>query len=198
MAASIRSRRDKSKAASRRDGTQEAYPQAGDGYIWEPALQVVHADGNTSTDLHFEGVERTNDGAGQEYMRIQLGDPEYPFAVALCFRAHHDQDLIEQWTEIRHQETGAVTVERMDSTALLLPTNIYLTHFFGDWEKEMHPVTELLTPGTKILDSKIGVRRASIWQSLFYSLARRAAQRDVGARPRRFPGMVRQFPMRLR
>src|SRR5664279_3296941 len=26
--------------------TDEAYPQAGDGYIWEPALQVVHADGN--------------------------------------------------------------------------------------------------------------------------------------------------------
>ncbi len=135
----------------------EAYPQAGDGYIWEPALQAVHADGNTSTDLHFERVERTNDGAG-EVLRIQLRDPAYPFAVALCFRAHHDEDLIEQWAEIRHQEAGPVTLERMDSTALLLPTNIYLTHFFGDWASEMHPVTELLTPGTKILDSKIGVR----------------------------------------
>ncbi len=31
----------------------EFYPQAGDGYVWEPALQVVHADGNTSTDLLF-------------------------------------------------------------------------------------------------------------------------------------------------
>jgi alpha-galactosidase len=138
--------------------TQEAYPQAGDGYIWEPALQAVHADGNTSTDLQFESVARTNDGTGLELLRIQLRDPAYPFAVALCFRAHHDEDLIEQWAEIRHQEDGPVTLERMDSTALLLPTNIYLTHFFGDWANEMHPVTELLTPGTKILDSKIGVR----------------------------------------
>jgi alpha-galactosidase len=28
---------------------EEAFPQSGDGYIWEPALQVTHADGNTST-----------------------------------------------------------------------------------------------------------------------------------------------------
>ncbi|HEV2695068.1 MAG TPA: alpha-galactosidase, partial [Verrucomicrobiae bacterium] len=37
--------------------------------------------------------------------------------------------------------------------------NVYLTHFYGDWAKEMlSPVTELITPGTKVLDSKIGVR----------------------------------------
>src|ERR1700729_2928414 len=29
--------------------SDESYPPAGDGYVWEPALQVVHADGNTST-----------------------------------------------------------------------------------------------------------------------------------------------------
>jgi alpha-galactosidase len=136
----------------------EAYPQAADGYIWDPALQVVHADGNTSTDLQFEGVERTNDGARQPVTRIQLRDPKYPFTVALCFRAHPNEDLIEQWAEIRHQETGPVALERVASTSLILPTNTYLTHFHGDWADEMHPVTELLTPGTKILDSKIGVR----------------------------------------
>ena len=48
----------------------------------------------------------------------------------------------------------------MASTALLLPpTNVYLTHFFGDWAKEMLvPITEPITPGTKVLDSKLGVR----------------------------------------
>src|SRR5271170_7589201 len=34
---------------------EESYPQAGDGYIWEPALQMEHADGNTSTALVYEG-----------------------------------------------------------------------------------------------------------------------------------------------
>src|SRR5258708_21897291 len=31
-------------------------------------------------------------------------------------------------------------------------------HFFGNWAMEMNPVTEQLTPGTKVLDSKLGVR----------------------------------------
>jgi alpha-galactosidase len=41
---------------------------------------------------------------------------------------------------------------------LFVPTNLYLLHFFGDWAKEMSPFTEQLGPGTKVLDSRIGVR----------------------------------------
>jgi alpha-galactosidase len=138
----------------------ESYPQAGDGYVWDPALQVVHADGNTSTALIFDGVTRTNDDVGRELTRIKLHDPAYPLEVTLNFRADRDRDVIEQWTEIVHHESGPVTLQRMASTALLFsPTNVYLTHFFGDWAKEMlSPITELITPGTKVLDSKLEVR----------------------------------------
>jgi alpha-galactosidase len=138
----------------------EAYPQAGDGYIWEPALQIVHADGNTSTALIFENVTRTNDNTGRELTQIRLHDPAYPLEVTLNFRTDRERDVVEQWTEIVHHESKSITLERMASTALLLPaTNVYLTHFFGDWAKEMlMPITEQITPGTKVLDSKIGVR----------------------------------------
>jgi alpha-galactosidase len=137
----------------------EAYPQWGDGYIWEPALQVTHADGNTSTDLLYERVTRTNEASDRETVRVNLRDPQYPLEVTLCFRAHFKRDLLEQWTEIRNYERGAVKLDRMASSSLLLsPTNVYLTHFFGDWASEMQPATELLTPGMKVLDSKLGVR----------------------------------------
>jgi alpha-galactosidase len=137
----------------------EFYPQAGDGYVWEPALQVIHADGNTSTALVYNGLTQTNESADIALTRIQLHDPAYPFEVTLCFRTHHDEDVIEEWTEIRHHESGPVTLQRMASTSLLLTTNVYLTHFFGDWGKEMlAPITEQLTPGIKVLDSKLGVR----------------------------------------
>ncbi len=146
---------DRSKP-SRND---EAYPPAGDGYIYEPALRVVHADGNTSTDLLYTGITRTNEAAGRELVRIGLRDPAYPFEVALCFRTHRDDDVVEQWSEIRHSEPGSVQLERMASASMLLPpTNVTLTHFSGDWADEMNPVSELITPGTKVLDSKIGVR----------------------------------------
>ena len=137
----------------------ELYPQAGDGYVWEPALQVTHADGNTSTALLYEGRTHTNEAPGIDLTQINLRDPAYPFEVALCFRTHRDQDVIEQWAEIRHQESGNVILERVASTSLLIsPTNLYLRHFFGDWVNEMQPTTELITPGTKSLDSKLGVR----------------------------------------
>lgn len=138
---------------------EEAYPQAGDGYVWEPALQVVHADGNTSTALIYDGVTRTNESETRELVCFKLRDPAYPLTVLLCFRAHRDLDIIEQWTEIRHQESAPVELQRMASASLLLaPGSLYLTHFHGDWADEMQPVTDLLTSGMKILDSKIGVR----------------------------------------
>ena len=87
----------------------EFYPQAGDGYIWEPALQVVHADGNTSTDLRFENVTQTNESPDITLAKIELRDPAYPFEVTIFLRAQRDEDLIEQWEEIRHQESGPVT-----------------------------------------------------------------------------------------
>jgi alpha-galactosidase len=139
--------------------TDEAYPQAGDGYVWEPALQVVHADGNTSTALVYDGVQRKQEAQDRELVRIKLRDPAYAFEAALCFRVHRDRDVLEQWTEIRHHEPGVVALERMASTSLLLlPANVELTHFYGDWANEMNPVRERLTPGTKVLDSKLGVR----------------------------------------
>ena len=137
----------------------ESYPPAGDGYIWEPALEVIHADGNTSTALIFDSQTRTNETADGELTQIQLHDPAYPFEVVLCFRTHRDKDVIEQWTQIRHHESGEVVLKRMASTSLLMTTNVQLTHFFGDWAKEMlSPITEQITPGTKVLDSKLGVR----------------------------------------
>ncbi|HWY31225.1 MAG TPA: alpha-galactosidase [Candidatus Acidoferrum sp.] len=162
--------------------TDESYPQAGDGYVWEPALQIIHSDGNTSTALIFESLTRTNDDAGRELTQIRLHDPAYPVAVTLNFCADRDRDVVEQWTEIVHHESGPVTLERMASTALLLPsTNVYLAHFFGDWAKEMlSPITEPITPGIKVLDSKLGVRADQFENPSFVLSLDGPAQEDHG------------------
>jgi alpha-galactosidase len=137
----------------------EFYPQAGDGYVWEPALQVTHADGNTSTALVFDGLTKSNETADITTTRIRLHDSAYPFFATLCFKTHQDEDVIEQWIELNHTEKGSATLQRVESSSLLFGGDVYLTHFFGDWAKEMlSPVTEKITPGTKVLDSKLGVR----------------------------------------
>jgi len=122
-------------------------------------LQVTHADGNTSTSLVFDSLTQSNETADITATHIRLHDSAYPFDVTLCFKTHHDEDVVEQWIELNHAEKGAVTLQRVESSSLMLGGDVYLTHFFGDWAKEMlNPITEQITPGTKVLDSKIGVR----------------------------------------
>ncbi|HEY3861593.1 MAG TPA: alpha-galactosidase [Verrucomicrobiae bacterium] len=164
---------------SRRD--DEFFPQAGDGYIWEPALEVTHADGNTSTALLADDVTQSNETTDMAVTRVHLHDPAYPLEVTLCFRAHFKDDVIEQWAEIRHQEPKPIVLERVASASLLFTTNIWLRHFYGDWADEMNPATELLTFGIKSLESKIGVR-ASQFGNPSFVLSLDGAPSETGGR----------------
>ena len=140
--------------------TQECYPQSGDGFIGEPALQATHADGNTSTDLLFVRQEMTPEREGVATTRIEMKDPAYPFFVTVCYRAYAAFDVIEQWTEIRHGEPGAVRLGRFASSSPLFggSGDIYLTQYHGSYSQEVNPAEERLAAGIKIIDSKIDVR----------------------------------------
>ena len=158
----------------------EIYPQWGAGYIWEPALQATHADGNTSTDLIVVGQETKTVGEGVVQTRIQLKDTAYPFFVTLCFKAYPAFDVIEQWTEIRHEESGPVQLDRFASSSPLFNTNLFLTQYIGDWANEMNPTTERLNPGIKVVDSKIIARAHQFRNPSFLLSDREIVQEDAG------------------
>ncbi len=131
-----------------------AYPASGDGWVFEPALSVVHHDGNRSTDLRVKSVE--HDGS---LTTIHLFDPQYAFFLNLKFKAFPEFSLIETWTEIQHQEPGTITLEAYASSSLDLGTGDFrLTQFSGDWADEAHVIEEPINRGIKIIDSKLGVR----------------------------------------
>lgn len=133
---------------------QTAYPAAGDGWIYEPALRVTHADGNTSTDLHVVGSSTTGN-----VTKISLKDPEYPLSVDLLFETYPEHDVIATWSEVHNGENGPVTLDRFASASPDFGGGeFFLTQFHGDWAKEMTTQEEPLGFGMKILDSKIGVR----------------------------------------
>lgn len=135
------------------------YPPAGDGFVFEPALQVAHADGNTSTDLAYIGHETTNLTAGITLTRIELKDSFYPLFVTLCFKSYSNEDMIEAWTEIRNGEDQSVTLSRFASSSPNFHAREYwLTQFHGNWADEANLAEEKLGPGIKVLDSKLGVR----------------------------------------
>src|SRR5687767_15176677 len=111
---------DDQKLPTRLNRLDEFYPPGGDGFIAEPALQVAHADGNTSTSLVYVRHETTKVDDNVSLTRIELKDAHYPFHVALNLRAYHAQDMIEQWAEIRHDEPKAVRLDRYHSAAPVL------------------------------------------------------------------------------
>lgn len=137
----------------------EFYPQSGNGFILEPAVQAVHADGNTSTDLVYVSHETAPVDANVSLTRIRLKDRFYPFFVTLHLKAYRREDVIEQWSEMWHEEAGPVVLSRFASSAPVIKADAYwLTQFQGNYMREAALVEERLTPGVKVLDSKLGVR----------------------------------------
>lgn len=159
----------------------EFYPQAGDGFLFEPALLAVHTDGNTSTDLRYVSHTVTALDSNVTLTRIELKDSYYPFHVALNLKTYRNEDIIEQWAEISHDEKGSVTLERFASSSPELPGgNYWLTQFHGDWAKEGQLAEEQLTFGTKVLDTKLGVRAHQYRTPVFLLSKNGPAREDAG------------------
>ncbi|MCJ7932936.1 MAG: alpha-galactosidase [Chryseobacterium sp.] len=130
----------------------------GTGPVREPALGVVHADNNPSLELQYLNHSTKTEGNIQS-TEIQLRDPQYPFFVSLHFKAYRNENVIEQWTEIKHQEKKPVLLKYYSSAFLQLSVqNYYLTHFFGDWANEMRMQESLLPEGIYNIESKLGTR----------------------------------------
>ncbi|OPC64945.1 alpha-galactosidase [Elizabethkingia bruuniana] len=130
----------------------------GSGPVREPSIGVLHADNNPSLELQYINHNTKTEGNIQT-TQIQLKDPQYPFYVTLNFKAYKNENVIEQWTEIKHQEKKAVTLKHFTSAFLQLSSkNYYLTHFFGDWANEMRMEENLLPEGIHHIESKLGTR----------------------------------------
>ncbi len=153
------------------DVYQSAYTPAGGRNLLEPAIQALHADGNPSLDLKYVRHDTQPVSDGVRLTTVYLKDPQYPFTVTLYYKAYVNEDVIEQWSAIRHTEKTAVRLQKYASANLYLPAkNYYLTHFHGDWAQEMKPEETQLTAGIKVLDTKLGTR-ADLFQPPSFLLA---------------------------
>ena len=147
----------------------DAYPAFGTSYINEAALRVVHGDGNTSTELYFDGVEQNRLGDDMTETVIMLKDGYFPFTVKLFFRAYETNDIIEQWSEITHAEKKPVTLYNFASSHLFFnEPSYYLTQFCGEWAMEMNMIETQLSRGVKNIESKLGVRSDQHAHPCFY------------------------------
>ena len=137
----------------------EAYVPAGTDNLFEPALRLVHADGNPGLALAFADVETTQTGDNLTTTTVHLRDPAYPVDVLLHFAAYQKEDIIKTWMEIQHREKKPIVLTQYASAMLRLHAPHYwLTQLHGDWAAEAKEVQSELTSGLKVIDSKLGTR----------------------------------------
>jgi len=149
----------------------EAYVPSGTDNLFEPAIKMLHNDGNPSLELLVADKKVTGSG-NLVTTSIVLKDSKYPVEVILFFTAFKQEDLIKTWVEIKHQEAKPVVLTNYASSMLHWKAdNYWLTQFHGDWAKEMQMEESQLTSGIKVIDSKLGTR-ANIYETPVFFLSK--------------------------
>jgi alpha-galactosidase len=136
-----------------------AFTPAGTWNLSEPAIQVKHADGNPSLELKYVSHKKEKIDVNTSVTSILLKDPVYPFEVTLFYKVWEKENIIEQWTEIKHKEKKSVVLQKYASANLYFANkDFYLTSFQGEYLKEMQPIETKLVQGLRTVDSKLGTR----------------------------------------
>lgn len=161
--------------------SNNAYTPAGTWNLLEPAIQVIHGDGNNSLELQYvsHDVKKTDDNVS--ITSIVLKDPVYPFSVTLFYKTYFKENVIEQWTIIDNAETKPVILKKYASANLFFNnTHFFLKHYHGGWAQEMKPEETELGAGITTLDSKLGTR-ANLFQPPSFALSfDKPATEDAG------------------
>jgi alpha-galactosidase len=152
-------------------GKHEAYIAGGMEDLLQPAIRVIHSDGNPSLELKYVSHIETKPDDNISETDITLQDPIYPIQVILHYRAFNNEDVIKSWAEIKNGEKGEISLENYASSMLHFEAKDYwLTQFHGDWASEMKMQESKLTSGIKEIDSKLGTR-ADMYQTPAFFLA---------------------------
>ncbi|WP_439696863.1 alpha-galactosidase [Mucilaginibacter sp. AW1-7] len=149
----------------------EAYIAGGMEDLLQPAIRLIHSDGNPSLELRYVSHTTKNSDENISETNILLQDPKYSVQVILHYQAFSSEDIIKSWTEIKNDEKGEINVENYASSMLHFEAKDYwLTQFHGDWASEMKMQESKLTSGVKEIDSKLGTR-ADMYQTPVFFLA---------------------------
>ena len=165
--------------AEKLTGGREVYLTAGMENQNEPAIRMVHDDGNPSLELQYIS-HTTNKKDNVSTTDITLKDPVYPVVVVLHYQTYFNEDVIKSWSEIKHQEKKPVLLTQYASSILHFNADEYwLTQFHGDWSREVEMIEEKLTNGIKTIESKLGTRTNFYQtQTFFVSLNNKSTETE--------------------
>lgn len=140
------------------DGREAYLTRTADVYF-EPALDIIHADGNPSTRLRHTSHTTAQPAAGVKETIITLEDDKEPVCVRLHYLAYVAEDVIQTYTEIQNRQKKPLQLKKFASSMLHFDrAAYYLTQFNGNWADEAKMTTTPLAYGKKTMDSNLGTR----------------------------------------
>ncbi|WP_244228298.1 alpha-galactosidase [Mucilaginibacter kameinonensis] len=162
----------------------DVYTPSGSASLGEPAITVTHADGNKSLNLAYVSHTMSKVSDDVSLLVVTLKDPAYDFEVKLYYKTYFKEDVTEQWSVIKHNEKGVVTLNKYASANLNLKGNttggFWLKQYHGNWAMEVQPEEARLTHGIKTIDSKLGTRANLYEHSMFAISMDKPATEDEG------------------
>lgn len=164
----------------------------GKGDIREPFVEVVHADGSSTSDFLFEKAEITEGKedfatlpgsyAGEEkveHLKITLRDKQYDLLLELLYYVFEACDVITRSARLVNESGEKIKLLRLLSMQLDLDTSDYvLTTFNGAWAREMKRNDIPLTAGKHVNASYTGT--TSSRANSFVMLGRQETSEDYG------------------
>ncbi len=142
----------------------------GHGDIREPFVELIFADGNTSTDFLFEKAEisqgkedfETLPGSYDEedkveHLCITLIDRNYPVKMELHYYVYEAADVITRSTRLINYGSDSVQIRRLMSAQVDFDEAGYMFHYFtGAWAREMKKQTVKVEAGMHVVSSFTG------------------------------------------
>ncbi len=156
----------------------------GKGDIREAFIELIHADGGTTSDFLFRGAklltkkealktlpsayllepksispEESADAAEKVIsLAIELYDKNYDIALTLAYSVFEECDVITRSAIVVNASEAAARINRIMSGQLDFDTAAYnIRTFHGSWAREMEHHEVKASPGIWINDSKAGI-----------------------------------------
>lgn len=140
------------------------------GDVRESFVTVRTADGGTVTDFRFEGTEilegkpelpglpsSYDENDATQTLRVTLLDKRNALRLTLFYTAFEDCDVITRSASLLNLGAKSVTVLRLMSNQIDLPSQDYiLTSFNGAWAREFEPTHTPCGPGSVVSGSRCG------------------------------------------
>ena len=159
----------------------ELFPAYGGRYYIEPILKVSLPNGAQTCEFVVDSILQVKKNQNITRTTVILKDKLYPIAVNVIFDAYWNENIITQQVKIVNRDSKNISLERFYSSYLpVSASQYYLTHFNGTWSNEMQLNEIRLTPGTRVIESKKGVRTTQSENPSFMLSLNKEAQPDCG------------------